>query len=54
MSMRAAGVGASQVYHFFGDKRSLAEAVIAYNTDAVLATVRPRLGQSDSMDVLRA
>jgi len=40
----AAGVGASQVYHYFGDKQSLVEAVIAYNTDAVPGTVRPRLG----------
>jgi AcrR family transcriptional regulator len=40
----AAGVGASQVYHYFGDKQSLVKAVIAYNTDAVPGTVRPRLG----------
>ena len=52
--MRAAGAGASQVHHFFGYKQSLAEAVIVYDTDAVLGTVRPRLGQSDSMDALRA
>jgi TetR/AcrR family transcriptional regulator, transcriptional repressor for nem operon len=50
----AAGVGASQVYHYFGDKQSLVKAVIAYNTDAVPGTVRPRLGQLDSMDALRA
>ena len=40
----AAGVGASQVYHYFRDKQSLVKAVIAYNTDAVPGTVRPRLG----------
>jgi TetR/AcrR family transcriptional regulator, transcriptional repressor for nem operon len=50
----AAGVGASQVYYYFGDKQSLVKAVIAYNTDAVPGTVRPRLGQLDSMDALRA
>ena len=50
----AAGGGASQVYHYFGDKQSLVKAVIAYNTDAVPGTVRPRLGQLDSMDALRA
>lgn len=37
----AAGVGASQVHHYFGDKQSLVKAVIAYNTNAVLGTVRP-------------
>ena len=40
----AAGVGASQVYHYFRDKQSLVKAVIAYNTNAVPGTVRPRLG----------
>ena len=33
---KAAGVGASQVYHYFGDKQSLIRAVIAYHTEAVL------------------
>ena len=51
---KAAGVGASQVYHYFGDKQSLIRAVIAYRTEAVLGTVRPHLGRLDSMEALRA
>lgn len=51
---KAAGVGASQVYHYFGDKESLIRAVISYNTAAVLETVKPDLGRLDSMDALRA
>jgi AcrR family transcriptional regulator len=51
---KAAGVGASQVYHYFGDKQSLIRAVIAYHTEAVLGMVRPQLGRLDSMEALRA
>jgi len=51
---KAAGVGASQVYHYFGDKQSLIRAVIAYHTESVLGTVRPHLGRLDSMEALRA
>ena len=39
---KAAGVGASQLYHYFGDKQALIRAVIAYRTEAVLGTVRMR------------
>ena len=51
---KVAGVGASQVYHYFEDKQSLIRAVIAYRTEAVLGTVRPQLGRLDSMEALRA
>lgn len=51
---KAAGVGASQVYHYFGDKQSLIRAVIAHHTESVLGTVRPHLGRLDSMEALRA
>ena len=47
---KAAGVGPSQVYHYFGDKESLIRAVIAHRIDALLAT----LGGLDSMEGLRA
>ena len=32
----AAGVSASQLYHYFGDKRTLTRAVIDYQTEAIL------------------
>ena len=47
---KAAGVGASQVYHYFGDKDSLIRAVVAHRIHALLAT----LGGLDSMEGLRA
>ena len=37
----AAGVSASQVYHYFGDKRSLIRAVIGYQTNAILGFQEP-------------
>ncbi len=50
----AAGVSASQIFHYFDDKRALVRAVIAYQADAVLTTQQPLLGRLDSMDALRA
>ena len=47
---KAAGVGPSQVYHYFGDKESLIRAVIAHRLHALLAT----LEGLDSMEGLRA
>ena len=47
---KAAGVGPSQVYHYFEDKESLIRAVIAHRIHALLAT----LGGLDSMEGLRA
>jgi TetR/AcrR family transcriptional repressor of nem operon len=47
---KAAGVGPSQVYHYFEDKQSLLRAVIAHRIEAVLVT----LDGLDSMAGLRA
>ena len=47
---KAAGVSASQVYHYFADKESLIRAVIDHRIHAVRAT----LGGLDSMAGLRA
>ena len=47
---KAAGVGPSQVYHYFQDKESLIRAVIAHRLHALLAT----LEGLDSMEGLRA
>lgn len=47
---KAAGVGVSQVYHYFGDKDSLIRAVVAHRIQALLAT----LGGLDTMEGLRA
>jgi TetR/AcrR family transcriptional repressor of nem operon len=47
---KAAGVGASQMYHYFQDKEALIRAVIAHRVQALLAT----LGGLDSMEGLRA
>jgi len=50
----AAGVSASQIFHYFADKRALIRAVIAYQAEAVLAAQQPLLARLDSMDALRA
>jgi TetR/AcrR family transcriptional repressor of nem operon len=50
----AAGVSTSQVYHYFGDKKTLVRAVIAHVTQAVLDAQQPLLGSLDSLDALRA
>lgn len=47
---KAAGVGVSQVYHYFGDKDALIRAVVAHRIQALLAT----LGGLDTMEGLRA
>jgi TetR/AcrR family transcriptional regulator, transcriptional repressor for nem operon len=47
---KAAGVGASQMYHYFEDKEALIRAVIAHRIHALIAT----LGGLDSMEGLRA
>src|SRR5271163_3730642 len=49
----AAGVSASQVYHYFGDKRSLTRAVIEHQTNAILGFQEPLLARLDSLDALR-
>ncbi|HEY2055935.1 MAG TPA: TetR/AcrR family transcriptional regulator [Solirubrobacterales bacterium] len=50
----AAGVSSSQLYHYFADKQALVHAVIAHQSDAVLAVQEPLLGKLDSLDALRA
>ena len=51
---KAAGVGASQMYHYFADRQELIRAVIAHQTRAVLANQQPYLGALDSLDAIRA
>lgn len=51
---QAAGVSASQLYHYFTDKRDLIRAVIAYQTRAVLAAQQPYLSHLDSLAALMA
>ncbi len=47
-------VSASQLYHYFGDKRALVRTVIARQTDAVLENQQPFLSHLDSFDALHA
>lgn len=50
----AAGVSSSQLYHYFADKQALVHAVIAHQSEAVIAAQEPVLGKLDSLDALRA
>jgi TetR/AcrR family transcriptional repressor of nem operon len=50
----AARVSASQIFHYFADKRALVRAVIAYQAEAVLTAQQPLLARLDSMEALRA
>jgi AcrR family transcriptional regulator len=50
----AAGVSSSQIYHYFADKDDLTRAVIAFQTEAILANQTPLLAKLDSLDALRA
>ena len=47
-----AGISASQLYHYFTDKDDLIRAVIAHQTDGILAAQRPVLDELDSFDAL--
>jgi AcrR family transcriptional regulator len=49
---QAAGVSASQLYHYFNDKDDLVRAVIAHQTDGVLDAQRPLLDNLDSFAAL--
>jgi TetR/AcrR family transcriptional repressor of nem operon len=51
---RVGGISPSQIYHYFGDKKSLVKAVIAVQTEAVLGTQRPLLSRLDSFEALEA
>lgn len=50
---RAAGVSASQLYHYFDDKQTLMRAVIAHQTAAILAAQQPELDALDSFEALQ-
>lgn len=50
----AAGVSASQVYHYFGDKRALTRAVIEYWSAAILGFQEPLLADLDDLEALRS
>jgi TetR/AcrR family transcriptional repressor of nem operon len=51
---KAAGVSASQLYHYFDGKEMLVRAVIAFQTTAILNVQQPLLGQLDTIEGLRA
>lgn len=51
---RAAGVSASQLYHYFTDKQALVHAVVERQGQAVLDGQQPLLGHLDSFDALQA
>jgi TetR/AcrR family transcriptional repressor of nem operon len=50
----AAGVSASQIYHYFDSKKSLVLAVIAYQTQKMLEIQAPLLSRLDSIESLEA
>lgn len=49
----AAGVSASQLYHYFGDKQALVRAVIGHQTRVLLDANDPYLSRLDSVEALR-
>jgi TetR/AcrR family transcriptional regulator, transcriptional repressor for nem operon len=51
---RVGGISPSQIYHYFGDKKSLIRAVIAFQTEAVLDSQMPLLSRLDSFEALEA
>lgn len=50
----AAGVSASQLYHYFADKRALVSAVIAWQAEAVVGGQASLFAELDSVEGLRA
>lgn len=50
----AGGISPSQIYHYFRDKTSLVQAVIAHQTQVVLASQEPLLSTLDSFEALEA
>jgi AcrR family transcriptional regulator len=54
MAGARSGFSASQLYHYFGDKRALVRAVIRRQTDAVLERQQPFLSHLDSFEALHA
>jgi TetR/AcrR family transcriptional repressor of nem operon len=51
---QAAGVSASQIYHYFSDKKSLVRAVVEHQSDYVLNEQIPLLSRLDSVEALEA
>jgi TetR/AcrR family transcriptional regulator, transcriptional repressor for nem operon len=51
---KGAGVSASQLYHYFGDKQGLVRAVISHQTRALLESQQPHLASLDGLEALRA
>ena len=50
----AAGVSASQIYYYFGDKHGLVRAVIDHQCESVLGVQTPLLAGLDSIEALEA
>ena len=50
----AAGVSASQIYYYFGDKHGLVRAVINHQCESVLGVHEPLLAHLDSIEALEA
>jgi TetR/AcrR family transcriptional repressor of nem operon len=48
-----ARVSASQLYHYFSDKKELVRAVVAYEAAIAVAEQQPQLGSLDSIAALR-
>jgi AcrR family transcriptional regulator len=51
---KAAGIGGSQLYHYFDSKQALIRAVITRQAEAPLTPGQPLMGALDSFDALRA
>src|SRR5229473_959963 len=51
---QAARVSGSQMYHYFGDKASLVQAVIAWQGETLLGRQQPWLSRIDSLAGIRA
>ncbi|SDP23806.1 transcriptional regulator, TetR family [Paenibacillus sp. yr247] len=51
---REAQVSASQLYHYFEEKRDLVLAVVVYQTEYVLASQEPLLSHLDNIEALRS
>ncbi|ADB33140.1 transcriptional regulator, TetR family [Kribbella flavida DSM 17836] len=51
---KAAGIGGSQLYHYFDSKQALIRAVITRQAEAPLVPGQPLMGALDSFDALQA
>ena len=49
----AAGVGSSQLYHYFDGKTDLIEAIVAHHTEAIVARQEPILRSLETVEQLR-